>query len=157
MPGYGILDADSGTGLLPWSWAAERLTTARNYFVATARPDGRPHVMPVWGVWLDGNFYFSTGARSRKVRNLEANRRCVVCPERADKAVILEGLSQEVTDPSTLGRFKEAYKVKYDWEIDTSQGGIYLVRPEVVFGFREMEDFEGSATRWRFPGQAGQA
>jgi hypothetical protein len=49
MPGYGILDAKSGSGLLPWSVAVERLTEARNYWIATTRPDGRPHAMPVWG------------------------------------------------------------------------------------------------------------
>ena len=75
MPGYGI--SDSAEGILPWSWAAERLSQAHNYFVATARPDGRPHVMPVWGLWLDDAFYFSTGASSRKARNLAANPRCV--------------------------------------------------------------------------------
>ena len=47
MPGYGILDANSGKGLLPWSWATERLAKARNYWVATTRPDGNPHAMPV--------------------------------------------------------------------------------------------------------------
>jgi hypothetical protein len=49
MPGYGIVPADSGDGLLEWAWAVERLNRSRNYWIATARPDGRPHVAPVWG------------------------------------------------------------------------------------------------------------
>ena len=65
MAEYGLLDEHSGTGLLPWSWAAERLAQSRNYYVATARPDGRPHAMPVWGIWLDDVFYFSTATGSR--------------------------------------------------------------------------------------------
>ena len=69
MPGYGILDADSGRGLLPWSWAVERLSKSRNYWIASTWPDGRPHCVPVWGVWLDDGFYFSSGERSRKARN----------------------------------------------------------------------------------------
>jgi len=52
MPGYGLLDAAQGAGLLPWSWAVERLQRSHDYWVATVRPDGRPHVMPVWGVWM---------------------------------------------------------------------------------------------------------
>lgn len=48
--------------LLPWSWAECRLLEARNYWIATTRPDGRPHTRPVWGVWEDGAFYFSTGS-----------------------------------------------------------------------------------------------
>ena len=150
MPGYGI--SDSAEGLLPWSWAAERLAGAHNYFVATTRPDGRPHVMPVWGLWLDGAFLFSTGARSRKARNLAANPGCVVCPENAGEAVIVEGIAEEVTDPSLLSQFKDAYFEKYKWDMDTSQGGIYAVSPRVAFAFIESgDDFEGTATRWLFP------
>ena len=150
MPGYGILDANSGRGLLPWSWAEDRLSNAHNYWIATTCPDGRPHCMPVWGVWFDSTFYFSTGQRSRKARNLGANPRCVVCPERAGEAVILEGVAEEVMSPSLLRRFKEAYDTKYQWDMDASQGGIYAVRPSVAFAFIEnADDFPGSATRWR--------
>jgi hypothetical protein len=54
MPGYGSGGPTQGSGLLPWSWAEQRLLASRNYWVATSWPDGRPHVMPVWGVWHDG-------------------------------------------------------------------------------------------------------
>jgi nitroimidazol reductase NimA-like FMN-containing flavoprotein (pyridoxamine 5'-phosphate oxidase superfamily) len=151
MPGYGIAEAGDGKGLLPWSWALERLNDAHNYFVATTRPDGRPHVMPVWGVWLDDALYFSTGAGSRKARNLAANASCTVTTERADEAVIVEGVAEEATDAHALKRFVEVYKEKYDWEIDTSGGGIYAVRPRAVFGFIEAADnFSKTATRWTF-------
>src|SRR5215468_389453 len=90
MPGYGILDANSGKGLLQWSWAREHLANARTYWVATTRPEGRPHLMPVWGVWLDDTFYFSTGRQSRKARNLAANPQCVVSIQAGDVAVVVE-------------------------------------------------------------------
>jgi nitroimidazol reductase NimA-like FMN-containing flavoprotein (pyridoxamine 5'-phosphate oxidase superfamily) len=151
MPGYGIAEASGGKGLLPWSWALERLNDAHNYFVATARPDGRPHVMPVWGVWLDDAFFFSTGTTSRKARNLATNAHCVVTTERADESVIVEGVAEEVEDEAALTRFKEVYHEKYDWEIDTSAGGIYAVRARVAFGFIEAADnFTKTATRWVF-------
>ncbi len=57
MPGYGISDANSGKGLLEWSWATERLMKAHNYWLATTRPDGRPHCMPVWGIWLEDGLF----------------------------------------------------------------------------------------------------
>src|SRR5438552_1782767 len=60
MPGYGIAPAKGGRGLLPWRWAKERLERGRAYFVSTAAPDGKPHVMPVWGVWFSDAFFFST-------------------------------------------------------------------------------------------------
>lgn len=63
MPGYGILGPDQGSGLLSWAWAQQRLSESRNYWVCTVRPDGRPHVMPVWGVWDAGELWFSSGLR----------------------------------------------------------------------------------------------
>src|SRR5262249_17191311 len=54
MPGYGTLPAGEGGGLLPWSWAEERLARSHDYWLATVTPDGAPHLMPVWAVWLDG-------------------------------------------------------------------------------------------------------
>lgn len=131
MPGYGIADAGGGKGLLPWSWASERLEKAHNYFVSTTRPDGGPHTMPVWGVWLDQAFYFSTGRQSRKARNLVANPSCVVCPERGDEAVIVEGVAEEVTDPAVFRRFAEAYYKKYQWKVEPSQDPVYAVRPQM--------------------------
>ena len=51
LPGYGVLPSDEGSGLLPWEWAEERLTASEHYWCATVRPDGRPHLMPIWGLW----------------------------------------------------------------------------------------------------------
>jgi hypothetical protein len=49
---YGI--KPDGKGLIAWDDVCARLAKSRNYWVATSRPDGRPHSMPVWGVWLEG-------------------------------------------------------------------------------------------------------
>ena len=54
----------------PWAEARGRLEEAGTYWLATARPDGRPHVMPVLGAWLDGALSFSAGEASRKGKNL---------------------------------------------------------------------------------------
>jgi hypothetical protein len=157
MPGYGIVDSNSGKGLLPWSWAVERLSKARNYWLSTTRPDGRPHCMPVWGVWLDGLFVFSTGSRSRKARNLSANHYCVVSPERIEdatspeEAVILEGVAEQTTDPALFRKFATAYKTKYEWDIETmdqSESAMLVVRPRVVFGLTA--NLPEIATRWTF-------
>ena len=68
MPSYGIDEATAT--LLPWSWAVERLTRSHEYWLATSWPDGRPHLMPVWAVWMDGGLWFSSSVPSRKARNL---------------------------------------------------------------------------------------
>ena len=155
MPGYGILDANSGRGLLPWDWAVERLVVSRNYWVATTWPDGRPHCVPVWGVWLGDEFYFSSGERSRKARNLAVNPRCVICPENGNEAISLEGVAETVSDPATILKFIEAYNPKYNWDLTPETvralGLVFAVRPRKVIGIdASPEEFQGSATRWEF-------
>lgn len=151
MPGYGIADADGGKGLLPWSWATERLTNARNYWVATTRPDGNPHAMPVWGVWLDDAFYFSTGTQSRKARNLAENPRCVVGCELGPDQVVVEGLAELQDDAELRRRFAVAYQAKYDWDTEGFSEPFYAVRPTTVFGLTTTPgDFTATATRWTF-------
>ncbi|MEX2246566.1 MAG: pyridoxamine 5'-phosphate oxidase family protein [Dehalococcoidia bacterium] len=149
MPDYGI-STDAG-GVLPWSWARERLERTRNYYVGTTRADGRPHAAPVWGVWMDGMFIFSTASGSRKARNFAANPHCVVTTEDAAEAVILEGVIETVSDAALVTRFKKAYVDKYSWNMDTQNGPFYALRPSVAFGFIEAADqFHTTATRWTF-------
>ncbi len=156
MPGYGISDANGGKGLLEWSWATERLVKAHNYWLATTRPDARPHLMPVWGIWLDEGFYFSTGRQSRKARNLAANPNCVISAEVADRAsvndaIIVEGTVKEITDSSLRRKFAELYSAKYRWDMEGFAEPVYLVRPVVAFAFIEgADEFTGTATRWVF-------
>lgn len=150
MPGYGL--SPDPAGLLPWRWAEERLTASRNYFVSTVSPEGRPHCVPVWGVWLEGRFFFSTGARSRKARNLARSPRCVVCTERGGKAVIVEGEAQVLSDDALFGHFAEAYHAKYAFRPEPNGDPVFVVSPEVAFGFIESEEFPATATRWRFAG-----
>src|SRR5213593_4156987 len=125
MPGYVISDANSGDGLLPWSWAVERLSNTQNYFLSTVRSDGRPHVMPIWGVWLAGAFYFSTGKSSVKARNLAVNANCVLCAGGADEAAILEGIAEVVTSRTTLKKFGAAYIAKYNFDVSTMNEPVY--------------------------------
>jgi general stress protein 26 len=152
MPGYGIAPVASGGGLLPWSWAVERLATARNYWVATRTDDGRPHLAAVWGVWFEGVFYFSTGGRSRKAQNLFADPRCSFSPESAAEAVVVEGLAERVEDPVRLSAIHDDYARKYGSGFpDPSDSPVFGVRPRVAFGIIDHEpDFTDRATRWRF-------
>ncbi len=68
VPGYGI--PKSKKGLLTWAHVCERMSGPRNYWVGTTRPDGRPHAVPVWGVWIDETFYHGGGPDTRKARNI---------------------------------------------------------------------------------------
>jgi hypothetical protein len=152
MPSYGVVDAQEGEGLLPWSWAVERLTRSRIYLVATTQPDGAPHLMPVWGVWLNEGFSFSTGGQSRKARNLAGDQRCVVTPDDGREAVVVEGLAQRVTDPARVASISTAYEQKYGIALPDAGGNpVFVVRPRVVFGLIDDETrFAATATRWTF-------
>jgi PPOX class probable F420-dependent enzyme len=155
MPGYGVLPADQGSGLIPWAELERRLTVSHDYWVATARPDGRPHVMPVWGVWLDGQLWFSSGLRSRKARNLAADPRCTVTTDDAQNPVVIDGVSRQVTDHADIAAFVDAVNAKYGGGVtveflDPAVNGTFAVRPERVIAMSH-DDFTGSPTRWRFP------
>jgi uncharacterized pyridoxamine 5'-phosphate oxidase family protein len=147
MPGYGI--SETAEGMLPWSWAEERLSDSRNYWVASTRPDGRPHLMPVWAVWMGDALYFSTARTSTKARNLFANPNCGISTEHGNEAVILEGSVVHEEDHSLLRSAWDAYKAKYDWSLDSES--MFTLRPKVAFAFIESaEQFAAAATRWRF-------
>src|ERR1700731_3795575 len=93
MPGYDIRPADEGSGLLPWSWAEDRLRRSHNFWVVTLWPDGRPHAMPVWGAWEadDAPFWFTSAIRSRKALNIANDPRCTVATEDEQHPVVLNG------------------------------------------------------------------
>jgi PPOX class probable F420-dependent enzyme len=148
MPGYGLPDASSRAGLLPWTWARERLEAAHTYWIATVRPDGRPHLMPVWGVWDDDHLYFSTAAGSRKARNLVADPRLSISIEQADESVVVEGTAGHVTDPAEPVAVRALYTRKYGMAPPDDPGSpLFVMEPEVAFGFSETE-FASRATRW---------
>jgi hypothetical protein len=153
MPGY--ISSDT-KGLLPWKWAEDRLKKTREYWIATTRPGGAPHVMVVWGLWWDGTFSFSTGSGSRKARNLEANSRCVICNDDSNEAVIVEGVAERMHDVSKIREFLKIYERKYKFDISGMAEGmislkepVFVVRPQVVFGQSE-KTFAKTATRWKF-------
>ena len=153
MPGYGTLPADDGTGLLPWSWAVERLEAAHDFWLATAWPDGRPHVMPVWAVWWSDALWFSSGLQSRKARNLERDGRCTLTTDDARNPVVLDGVAERVVDLELRQGFIDATNAKYDTSytvdfLDPDVNGTYRVVPTWAFGLVE-DDFGGSPTRWR--------
>lgn len=156
-----LLPADYGVpateeGMVEWSWAVERLEHARNYWFCTTRPDGRPHAMPAWAVWVADALYFDGSPETRRGRNLARNSAITVHLESGDQVVVLEGDALEAgrPDPDLARRLVVAFEQKYaatdnyhptvdQWD----RGGLWVLRPKVAFGWR---DFPNSLTRWRF-------
>lgn len=154
IPGYGL--PRTNKGLLPWSWAETRLKRSRQYWIATTRPDGRPHLMVVWALWQDGRLYFSTGKTSRKAQNLAKNPHCTMATEKADQAVILEGVVETEREVERIREFIRRYEKKYNWKLGEMADGllslkepVFYLQPSVGFGFWEKR-FATTATRWLF-------
>jgi hypothetical protein len=147
---YGV--STSSDGPLAWGHAEERLERARNYWIATTRPDGKPHAAPVWGVWVEGSLYFGTGRSSVKGRNLSHSSELVVHLESADDVVILEGEVEEVLDRPSFEAIDVAYRAKYGMGVaEAGEDGAvwHVVRPRKAHAWLE-NDFPNTATRWRF-------
>lgn len=152
-PGYGF--PETTKGLLPWSWAEQRLKKSHNYWITTVKPDSAPHTMVVWGLWQDGRFLFSTGSQSRKARNLGQNPKCIVATEHAHEAIIVEGVA-EIADIAARRKMLPAYERKYKFDMSSMKDGIlsmkepvFSVRPQVVFAMWE-KYFQSKSTRWKF-------
>lgn len=148
-PLYGVKERKK---FLPFSHAEERLARSRNYWICTARPDGRPHSIPVWGFWIDGAVYFGTDRSSRKAKNLAHNPAVSVHLESGDDVIILEGAAVEVnlSDKSIFKKLDDASRAKYKMPLMVvPEGVIYAVRPRVVLAWTE-KDFPNNATRWTF-------
>jgi len=143
FPGYGI--ADGAEGMLPWSWAEERLAASHNYWIVTASPEHGPHAMPVWGLWRGDGLVFSSGVSSRKARNLADDPRIVVHLESGDEAVVVEGSAATIEPTAEL---LGEYAAKYQ-PVGAEIGRWYVVRPRRAYAFRE-RDYQQSATRFDF-------
>jgi hypothetical protein len=131
------------------------------HWLATTRPDGAPHVMPVGAVWLDGAFYFTAGAATRKAKNLAHNPRCVIALAARDLDLVVEGEAVKVTDAATLQRLADVYAAN-GWAPTVRDGAfyheysapsagpppwdLYKFTPATVFGLATAEP--SGATRW---------
>lgn len=98
---------------------------ARTTWLTTLNSDGRPHVTPVGALWLDGAFWFQTGAATKKARNVERDPRCSVAVSIRDADVVVEGDAERVFDPSALARAAKAW-ADQGWpaEVDDSGAGV---------------------------------
>jgi Pyridoxamine 5'-phosphate oxidase len=156
-----------GGAPLPWSRAEKGLEPATGkpitFFLTTVRPDGRPHVAGVGAVWVDDRFYFTSGAGTRKSRNLVENAECVISAALPDIDLVVEGRARRVTDEATLQRLAETYDAQ-GWPAKVEDGAftapysapsagpppwdLYEFVPATAFGVATAEPY--GATRWRF-------
>ena len=165
-------------GAAPWATAEERLERPerpRTYWLATVRGDGRPHVMPIIGMWLEGAFFFVSGEGTHKGRNLAREPRCVVVTGSTTLPsldLIVDGVAAMVTDEAELNRITEAYRTRMEWQLEVRDGrvvgpnaptagpppyAVWRITPSSVIGLPGMlgmEEFKPEElprpTKWEF-------
>lgn len=155
-----------GAEPIPWSRALDQLqddSARKTTWLATTGSAGRSHVAGVGALWLDGKFYFTSGAGTRKSHDLATNPNCVVSVALPDLDLVVEGVATQVTDEATLQRLAERYAAQ-GWPTQVDNGALtapysapsagpppwylYVVTPGVAFGVATAEPY--GATRWRF-------
>ena len=166
-----------GAPLIPWSKIRDRLDQGftqepekggpnrHTCWLTTVRPDGRPHVMPLGAEWVDGAFYFTSGAHTRKATNLALNPECVITVATHDFDIVVEGRASRVTDPALVARIAKIYQ-DGGWPAQVSDDGtsltaeysapsagpppymIYQVIPRTVFALGAAEPY--GATSFMF-------
>jgi nitroimidazol reductase NimA-like FMN-containing flavoprotein (pyridoxamine 5'-phosphate oxidase superfamily) len=147
---YGV--PQRGGTFIDWDHVVDRLATAPAYWLGTVSAGSRPHVVPVWGVLLDGELYLETGdPATAKNRNLAGNERVTVHLDDVDDVVIVHGTARTVRPSAELGvalaREMQAKYPGYSPEPDSwDNGGMVRVEPSTVLAWKDMP----TATRWRF-------
>jgi len=166
-----------GAPTIPWEKVRDVLTqripqepgsgslNRHTWWLATVRPDGRPHVMPLGVLWVEDAFYFAAGAATRKAKDLAHNPHCVITVATHDFDLVLEGAAVKVSDSATAARVAEAYRAD-GWPASVDRSGttltapysapsagpppweVYAFTPETVFALGAAEPY--GATRWRF-------
>jgi nitroimidazol reductase NimA-like FMN-containing flavoprotein (pyridoxamine 5'-phosphate oxidase superfamily) len=131
---------------LTWDWVAQHLTESKHYWLCSVRPNGKPHVVPRWGVFLDDRFYYDGSPETRHARNIVKNPYVSLHLEDGSQAIILDGTAEPAGKPSAeLGmRLSKAYRKKYremgyspkpdSWD----KGGLYVFRPRQCIAWTNM-------------------
>ena len=100
-------------GFLDREKTLARFVAEKSYWLVSASFTGQPHSMPVWGIWQNAAFVFSTYPNSKKARNLKANPRASVHLGDPEALLVLDCEAEEITEDVVLGEFVEDYNAKY--------------------------------------------
>jgi hypothetical protein len=100
--------------------ALQRLQAERVMWMATSRPDGRPHLVPIWFVYLNERLYVCIQPTSVKARNLAANPHVTLSLEDGVDPVICEGRAVPLEPPWPV-EIPRAFMRKYEWDLSTEE------------------------------------
>lgn len=154
--GYGLPETDEG--LLDWTTIETLLVESLHYWMATTRPDGRPHVVPRWGVWLDGCLFYDGSPDTIHARNLSGNQACALHIGDGREAIMVEGkarpskpvsgeLGERIAAEISRKYGESGYRPEPDaWSGDDA-GGLVVFSPDKAMAWFE---FPTDLTRFTF-------
>jgi Pyridoxamine 5'-phosphate oxidase len=150
--GYGT---DQRGEAVPWPRVEEWISSARNYWLCSTRPDGRRHAKPVWALWVDDALVFSTHSRTVAGRNFAANPAISVHVDSAEQVAILEGTVERVRDRELLRRISRLEEEKYGWQMSEPDphdpnDAFYRLRPRRVLAWHGDRRIGETITRFEF-------
>jgi PPOX class probable F420-dependent enzyme len=138
-----------------WSEVADRLRTARSYWLATIDADGSPHVAPLWGATVGDVLYLYSERRTVKARNLERDPRAVLHLEDAENVVVVHGVLADLGRPDDHPDVLSALAAKYHQPADARYLPTQDPDFDVLWALRPtrallwcLSDFDGSQARW---------
>jgi Pyridoxamine 5'-phosphate oxidase len=127
---------DKPISFVTWDWVTRQLTESKHYWLCSVRPDGRPHVIPRWCVYVDGKIYYDGSPETRHAINIRSNPNITVNLESGMEVIILEGTSRMAEKPSPeMGKkLSHAYKKYKDFGYAPGPnswdgGGLFVFTP----------------------------
>jgi Pyridoxamine 5'-phosphate oxidase len=152
---------DDGIPQAPGSGGPDRHTC----WLTTINADGSPHVTGIGAMWVAGSFWFETGQRTRKGRNLARDPHCALSVATHDFDLVVEGTAVQLTDPETVSAMAARWAAE-GWPARVDETGTALTAeysapsagPPPWFVYRLDAHMAtavstiapGGATRWRF-------
>lgn len=143
-PGY----VDKPKTFLTWQQVASQVAESKHYWLCSVRPNGRPHVVPRWGAFLDNKFYYDGSPETRHAQNIMQNPHVTLNLEDGEKAIFMEGISKPAgkPDPQFAQRLAKAIGDKYSergyspkpdqWD----QGGLYVFTPRQCIAWSQFNE-----------------
>jgi hypothetical protein len=146
--GYGY--STEAKGMLEWDAVRDALAAATLYWIGSSRPDGSPHLHPIWGGWVGEHLYFEGGPTTRWAKNLANDPRVSFGVE--SKGLHINGRGTVLKGPAgdDFKALVKNYGGKYEYKPQSDD--FYVVHPTVLVALNmsSMESFATSPTRFRF-------
>lgn len=150
--------ADNPTSFVDWKWVAAQLTESKNYWLSAVRPNGRPHVVPRWGVFIDNEFYYDGSPETRHAQNIMENPYVSLHLESGNQVVMMEGFSKPVDKPDPVFAIKLAETIVKKYSEDGyspksnqwDEGGLYVFKPRQCIAWTV---FYENPTKFVFEGE----